>query len=71
MQAALHQDLALGFADQLNCFCCGRLTVRRVDELIASDIDPVLLGHSDNFGHWTNQNGNDDAQFRRRARAAQ
>ena len=29
MQAALYQDLALGFADQLNCSCCGRLTVRR------------------------------------------
>ena len=33
MQAALYQDLALGFADQLNCSCCGRLTVRRGDGL--------------------------------------
>ena len=46
----------LDLADQLDCLCCGRLTVRRVDELIASDIDPVLLGHSGNFGRRTNQN---------------
>ena len=71
MQAALHQKLAPGFADQLDRFCCGRVTVWRVDQFIASDIDPMLLGDGGNFGYRPDQNGNDDPKFRRGNSAAQ
>ena len=72
MQASFHQKLALGLADQLDRLCCRRLAVRRVDELIASDIDPMLLGHGGNLGDRPDQNGNDDALVPppRRRRAA-
>ena len=67
MQAALHQKLALALVDQRDGLCSRGLAVRCVHQLIASDVDPVLLGDGGNFGHWTDQNGNDDAQFRRLA----
>jgi hypothetical protein len=43
----------------------------RVHELIASNIDPMLLGHSGNFGGRANQNRIDNSQFRRLDSAAQ
>ena len=59
----LGQEFA-GYARQVE------LAVRRVDQLIAGDINPMLLGDGSNPGDWADQNGNDDAQFRRRSGAA-
>ena len=71
VQAALHQQLALGFVDQLDRLCRGRLAVRGVDDLEAIDVDPVLAGHGGNLRGRTDQDRNDDAGFRRLDGAAQ
>ena len=61
MRFALHQELALAFMNERHRLGRRRVAVRRVDQLIASDIDPMLLGDSGDFGGRANQNGNDDA----------
>src|SRR4051794_38072699 len=63
VQAALHQQLALGFVNQRHRLRRGRLAVRGVDELEAIDIDPMLAGHGGNLPGRTDQDRNDDASF--------
>jgi hypothetical protein len=60
MQAAFHQKLALGLVDQRDGLCSGGFAVRSVHQLIASDIDPMLLGDGTDPGGGPDQNGHDD-----------
>ncbi len=46
VQAALHQQLAPGFVDQLDGLCRRRFAVRHIDDLEAVDIETVLASHS-------------------------
>src|SRR3954466_12156131 len=63
MQAALHQQLALGFVNQRHRLRRGRLAVRGINELEAIDIDPMLARHGGNLPGRTDQDRNDDAGF--------
>ena len=71
MQAALHEEFALPLVDQLDSIGCGGLAMRRIHQLIARDIDPMLPGDRSDLLGRPHQNGRDDAQFRRLAGSAQ
>jgi hypothetical protein len=71
VQAALHQQLVLGFSDQLDSFGCRCLAVGHVDDLVSVDAKAMLTGDCRNLGGWTYQDRNDNAGFRRFDRAAQ
>jgi hypothetical protein len=71
VQAALHQQFALGFPDQLYAFGCRCLAVWHVDDLASVDDEAMLTGNIGNLGGRTHQDRNDDANFRRLDRAAQ
>ena len=71
VQAALHQELALGLANQLDALCRGRLAVRHVDDLIAVDGKAMLAGHAGDFGGRPHQDRDDDPGLCRFDRPAQ
>ena len=65
MQAALHQKLALGFADEFDPLYCGGFAVGHVDDLKTVDPEAVFVRNRGNLGGRPHQNRNDDAGFRR------
>jgi hypothetical protein len=71
MQAALHEEFALPLVDQPDSLGRGGLAMRGIYQLIARDIDPMLPGDCSDLLGRSHQNGRDDTEFRRLARAAQ
>ena len=71
MQAALHQQLALGLANQLDSLRRGRIAVRHVDDLEAADVQVVLARHGRDLCRRSDKDRNDDARFGRLDGAAQ
>jgi hypothetical protein len=71
VEAALHQELALGLPDQLHALRRSRLAVRYIDNLVAVDREAVLAGYVRDLARRPHQNRNDDAGLRRLDRAAQ
>jgi hypothetical protein len=72
VQAALHKDLALAFVDQFDA-SGGRsgFRGRRIDDLVAGDVEIVLGGDLPDLGRRPNQGRLDDPGLRRIDRAAQ
>ncbi len=71
VQAALHQQLAFGFANELHGLGRGRFAVRCVDNLVIFQIDAVLTSDRLNFCRRADQNRRNDAKFRRLDSATQ
>jgi hypothetical protein len=63
VQTTLHQELALGLVDKLNCLrgCC--LAVRYVDNLKTIDVQTKPARHGGNLRRRTDKNWDDDASF--------
>ena len=65
MQAALHQDLALAFVDQLHTPGGGRgLGWRRIDDFVAGDVQAVLGGDVPDPGRRADEDRPDDPCLR-------
>ena len=69
MQAALHQQLGLARAHELDRFLGRLLTVRNIDDLDASDVETVRLGNASNPVLRSDQNGHDHVRFGRLQRS--
>jgi hypothetical protein len=63
VQAALHQKLALGFADEFDPLYRGRSAVGYVDDLEAVDPKAVFARNRGNLGGRPHQDRNDEASF--------
>ena len=63
MQATLHQEFALAFADERDGLRRRRLAVRRVDERVTRNVEPRFVGDFLDFRPGSNQNRDDDAGF--------
>jgi len=61
VQAAFHQELAFGFADQFDRLDRGCLAVGHIDDLDTADIEPVLARQAGNLRGWPDQDRHDDA----------
>ena len=71
MQAALHQQLALGGMNELDALCRRRLAVRSIDELERGDVEAELAGRIPDFLFGSDQHRPDDAGRRTVDDAAQ
>src|SRR5262245_4700033 len=71
MQAALHEQLAFRFMDQLNCFDSGRLAVARVHDLEMIDIEMMLASNRADTRGWADKSWNDNARVGSLYRCAQ
>src|SRR5262245_47404380 len=71
VQAALHQQLALGRVDQLDRLCRCRFAVGHVDDLEAIDVETMLASDGCNLRDRSDEDWFDNAGFRRFDGAAQ
>src|SRR5947207_6640091 len=65
VQATLHQELALGLMDELNCLRGRRLAVRYVDNLKTIDVQAKPARYGGNLRRRADKNWDDDASFGR------
>jgi hypothetical protein len=65
VQAALHEQLALGLVDQLHRLCRRGVAVRYVDELETADVETMLASDGGNFSRRSDEDRDDDPGFRR------
>ena len=65
MQAALHEQRTLAFANELHRSIRRGVAVRLIDHLEPTDIDPVGPSGGDDFGGGSHQDRDDDAGVRR------
>jgi hypothetical protein len=70
VQAALHQDFGLPFANEGDSGCRRGMAVRRIDDLDAPEIQTVLRGNLADFRRRADQNRRDQPVFGRLERRA-
>jgi hypothetical protein len=63
-QAALHQQFASGFMDELDA-PCRRIAVRHVNDLVSPDVEIMCTRRSVDLGRRPNEYGNNDPGLRR------
>jgi len=71
VQAALHQKLAAALTDQLDALGRRRIAMRRIDNLIAADVEIIFMRDRGDLVLWPDEDRDDHARLCRFGRTAQ
>jgi len=63
MEAALHQELALGASDHLDGLIRCRVAMGNIDDFVAADIECMLVRYDRDLGGWPDQGRDADADL--------